>query len=57
MPPGALFDVSQLDFGRVAADLEAIRRANQQRFEMEQLTAILHLDCERHLIIGYKDVS
>src|SRR5437588_595188 len=56
MPPPALFDVSQLDFGRVLADQEAIRRVNPQRFEMEQLTAIVHLDRDQHLAIGYKDV-
>ena len=57
MPPGALFEVSQLDFGRVVADREEIRRYNPQRFEMEQLTAIVHLDTEQNLIVGYKDVA
>src|SRR5438034_9862034 len=38
------------------ADLDAIRRVNPQRFEMEQLTAIVHVDTSRHLIVGYKDV-
>src|SRR5207302_5280185 len=57
MPPGALIDPSQLDFGRVVADREAIRRANPQRFEMEQLTAIILLDRDQHLIAGYKDVA
>ena len=57
MPPGALFDVSRLDLGRVVADQEAIRRVNQQRFEMEQLNAIVHLDREQHVVAGYKDVG
>lgn len=57
MPPGALFDTSQLDFGRVVADREEIHRYNPQRFEMEQLTAIVHLDPDQNLIVGYKDVS
>jgi 3-hydroxyacyl-[acyl-carrier-protein] dehydratase len=56
MPPAALFDVSQLDYSRVVADQEAIRRVNPHRFEMEQLTAIVHLDREQRLAIGYKDV-
>ena len=55
MPPGALFDASQLDFGRVVADREEIHRYNPQRFEMEQLTAIVYLDPDQHLIVGYKD--
>jgi 3-hydroxyacyl-[acyl-carrier-protein] dehydratase len=57
MPPELHFDPSQLDMGRVVADKEAIRRVNPQRFEMEQLTAIVHVDTERHLIAGYKDVG
>ena len=57
MPPGALFDLSQVDFGRVVADLGQIRLINPQRFEMEQLTAIVHLDEAQQVIVGYKDVA
>jgi 3-hydroxyacyl-[acyl-carrier-protein] dehydratase len=57
MPPELHFDPANLDFRHVVADQEAIRRVNPQRFEMEQLTAILHLDPARHLIVGYKDVK
>ncbi len=56
MPPELHFDPSRLDLGRVVADQEAIRRVIPQRFEMEQLTAIVHVDEERHLLAGYKDV-
>ena len=56
MPPEYHVDPASLDQGRVLADLDAIRRVNPQRFEMEQLTAILHVDPEAHLIAGYKDV-
>lgn len=56
MPPAPLFDPSKLDFSRVVADQSAIRKRNRQRFEMEQLTAIIHEDPENHLVIGYKDV-
>ena len=44
MPPVALVDPATFDTSRVIADREAIRRGNPQRFEMEQLTAIIHLD-------------
>jgi 3-hydroxyacyl-[acyl-carrier-protein] dehydratase len=57
MPPVQHFDASQLDFGHLVADREAIRRVNPQRFEMEQLTAIVHLDPKEQLIVGYKDVT
>ena len=38
------------------ADREAIRQVNPQRFEMEQLTAIVYVDPVNHVIVGYKDV-
>jgi 3-hydroxyacyl-[acyl-carrier-protein] dehydratase len=56
MPPEIIYDPAQLDFSNVLADQEAIRKVNPQRFEMEHLTAILHIDPSQHLIIGYKDV-
>jgi len=57
MPPAPLVDPASIDTSHILADQEAIRRSNPQRFEMEQLTAIVHLDPEEKLIIGYKDVS
>ena len=56
MPPELHLDLSKLDCGRVVADQEAIRQINPQRHEMEQLTAIVHVNREQHLIAGYKDV-
>lgn len=57
MPPVALVDPSTIDTSKILFDIEAIRSGNLQRFEMEQLTAIVHLDKDSHLIIGYKDVT
>ena len=57
MPPVPLVDPTTIDTSRVLVDREGIRRANPQRFEMEQLTAIVALVPEKHLIIGYKDVE
>ncbi len=57
MPPVALVDPATIDTSRILADLEAIRRGNPQRFEMEQLTAIVHIDLPERLVIGYKDVA
>jgi 3-hydroxyacyl-[acyl-carrier-protein] dehydratase len=56
MPPVLHFDPAQLDLSRILADREAIRRVIPQRFEMEQLTAIVLVDPDKHLIVGYKDV-
>jgi 3-hydroxyacyl-[acyl-carrier-protein] dehydratase len=57
MPPELHFDPARLDLTRIVADREAIHRFNQQRFEMEQLTAIVLVDTDNHLIAGYKDVG
>ncbi len=56
MPPEALLDPAQIDCGRVVVDLDGIRAVNPQRFDMEQLTAIVHVDRAQQVIIGYKDV-
>jgi len=52
-----IIDLAELDLTRVVADLEEIRRWNPQRHEMEQLTAIVYEDVQRHICVGYKDVS
>jgi 3-hydroxyacyl-[acyl-carrier-protein] dehydratase len=52
-----LLDFSELDFGRVVANLEEIRRYNPQRFEMEQLSAIIFDDYDRKICAGYKDIT
>ena len=56
MPPELHLDPAKLDLSRVLVDQEGIRRVNPQRFEMEQLTAIVFVDREHHVIAGYKDV-
>jgi 3-hydroxyacyl-[acyl-carrier-protein] dehydratase len=57
MPPVALYDLSKIDFNAPVFTLDDIRQVNPQRFEMEQLTAIVHIDGENHGAVGYKDVS
>ncbi len=56
MPPEQHFNPADLDLNRVIADQEAIRKVNQQRYAMEQLTAVVLLDRERQLVAGYRDV-
>ena len=57
MPPQTFFDFDTLQFDRPLYDVEAIRKVNPQRFEMEQLTGIVHVDTVNHGLVGYKDVS
>ncbi len=58
MPPrDYIIHPSEYDLDRITADIHEIRRWNRQRFEMEQLTAIVHEDEARGLCVGYKDVT
>ena len=52
-----ILDLSTLDFDKPTADIEAIRKCNPQRFQMEQLTAIVYEDPEKKICVGYKDVT
>jgi len=56
-PRDYIIHPSAYDLNRVIADIHEIRRWNMQRFEMEQLTAIVHEDQARGLCVGYKDVT
>ena len=52
-----IYDISTLDFSKVTADIQEIRKHNPQRFEMEQLTAIVFEDVENGCCVGYKDIT
>jgi 3-hydroxyacyl-[acyl-carrier-protein] dehydratase len=56
MPPVLIKDPLQVDTSQVVCDREGLRKINPQRFEMEQLDAIVYVDFVQHLCIGYKDV-
>ncbi|MFO8012531.1 MAG: beta-hydroxyacyl-ACP dehydratase [Phycisphaerae bacterium] len=51
-----LVDLSAIDLDGQALGLEEIRRYNPHRYEMEQLSAIIHLDTEAEQIVAAKDV-
>jgi 3-hydroxyacyl-[acyl-carrier-protein] dehydratase len=52
-----IIDIATIDCDRVIADIEVIRQINPQRFEMEQLTAIVYEDDSRRICVGFKDVT
>jgi len=52
-----LVDMDAVDLNQVVADIHEIRKYNPQRFEMEQLTAVIYYDETRHAALGYKDVT
>jgi 3-hydroxyacyl-[acyl-carrier-protein] dehydratase len=52
-----IVELSKLDFENPVADIEVIRQYNPQRHEMEQLTGVVYEDPEKHICVGYKDIS
>lgn len=52
-----IVDPDSIDFSNVIADTNEIRKYNPQRFEMEQLTAIVYEDPVKVVCVGYKDIS
>jgi 3-hydroxyacyl-[acyl-carrier-protein] dehydratase len=56
MPPELILDPAQIDTSRVVAGREELRQVNPHRFEMEQIDAVVLMDPDRQLIVGYKDV-
>ena len=58
MPPAPLVDPAAIDTSRVLVDQDGIARFNPQRFEMDPVERrSSHLDLEKKLVIGYKDVK
>lgn len=55
--PEPIYSFSTFDIDNVLYDIDAIREINPQRHEMEQLTAIVHIDEEVPGLVGYKDVG
>ncbi len=52
-----ILDHAAYDLNQVVADLDEIRRYNPQRYEMEQLTAVVYEDFENKICVGYKDLT
>lgn len=52
-----IIDPAEIDASHVIADIHAIRAVLPQRDAMEQLTAIIYDDVERHICIGYRDIT
>ena len=55
--PYWIVEPESLDTDHVIADLSEIRQYNPQRCEMEQLTAVVFEDANRHICVGYKDLT
>ncbi len=55
MPPKMLFDLSSIDLCNLVVDQEGVREKNAQRYEMEQLNGIIHIDFDEGVIVGVKE--
>ena len=56
MAPPLLVDLAGIDLEKVVLPIADIRRVNPHRFEMEQLTRVVHLDLDRGEIVAVKEV-
>lgn len=52
-----LVDPSRYDVNKVLYDLEQIRACNRQRYEFEQLSAVVFASTEDFTCVGYKDFA
>jgi 3-hydroxyacyl-[acyl-carrier-protein] dehydratase len=50
-------DLAAIDFSNAIASIEEIRAVNPHRHEFEMLTAVVHIDPVKHVIVGYKDLT
>lgn len=57
MPPSLLFDLTRIDLDKIAVPKDEIQRFNPQRFEFEQLDAIVHYDFEERIMVGLRDIK
>ena len=57
MAPPAILDISTVDLTHILANKAKLRTVLPQRFEMEQIDAIVVCNREEGIVIGYKDVS
>ncbi len=57
MAPSFLYDLSTVDMNGIVVPIEGIRETIPQRFEMEMLSGIVHIDLPNDVIIGVKEIT
>ncbi len=57
MPPKLVCDLQGIDVDNVVYGIEEIRKCNRQRYEMEQLEGILHLDLDEGTVVGLRNIG
>ena len=57
MAPPLILDLKHIDLNHVAYDIEAIRKINPHRYEMEQVTSVIYTDPNPPTLVGLKEVT
>jgi 3-hydroxyacyl-[acyl-carrier-protein] dehydratase len=57
MAPQFLYDLGKLDLNKITIPIEEIRKVNPHRYEMEQLSGIIHIDYDKMTAVGVKHVG
>ena len=57
MPPPLLFSLEGIDLDNVAVPIEEVRKVNPQRYEMEQLTGVIHIDTAAGRLVAERRVG
>jgi len=57
MPPPLLFSLEGIDLGTVTVPIEEVRKVNPQRYEMEQLTGVIHVDAVAGHLVAERQIG
>lgn len=57
MAPPFLLDISRIDLNQIVVPIEGIRKVIPQRYEMELLSGIVHIDPETNTVLAVKHVT
>jgi 3-hydroxyacyl-[acyl-carrier-protein] dehydratase len=56
MPPALLIDLAAIDLTHMVVDKSEILNMNPQRHEFEQLDGIVHIDMDKQVVVGLRDI-
>jgi len=55
--PEPHLNLRDINLANIIADTQEIQRFLPHREPMNLITAVVHVDCQNHLIVGYKDIA
>ena len=57
MPPPTLFSLEGIDINVVTIPIDGVRKANPQRYEMEQLTGVIYADAAGRRLVAERQLG